>query len=210
LPVLAPRHRTPSAFGAIALSIAAATGLALTSSAAPAQNLFESLFGGQRPAPAAPAPADPAGQAHANSPAAAETEPRIAERPAGPSVAYSVRLCDGRYFPIQSHAGAMPADMCKLFCPASKTKVFSGSQIDHAVASDGIRYADSPNAFVYRKHFVANCTCNGRDGFGLAAIDVKTDPTLRAGDMIATGNGLRPYQGSEASRRNQVSVVRSQ
>jgi hypothetical protein len=206
MPVLARRHRTRAAFGAIALSLAAATGLALSSSAAPAQNLLESLFGGQRATPAPAPPADAPGLGNTKPGSAAETEPRVAERSAGPSVAYCVRLCDGRYFPIQSHAGAMPADMCKLFCPASKTKVFSGSQIDHAVASDGVRYADSPNAFLYRKRIVASCTCNGRDAFGLAAIDVKTDPTLRAGDMIATGNGVRSYQGYQASRRVGVAV----
>ena len=201
LPVLARRHHAPTAFGAIALSLAAATGLALSSSAAPAQNLLESLFGGLRATPAPAPPADPPGAGNTKPGSAVETDPRVAERSAGPSVAYCVRLCDGRYFPIQSHAGAMPADMCKLFCPASKTKVFSGSQIDRAEANDGIRYVDSANAFVYRKRFVANCTCNGRDAFGLAAIDVKTDPTLRAGDMIATGNGLRSHQGYQGSRR---------
>jgi hypothetical protein len=199
--VIARCHRTPLGYGAIALSLAAMTGLSLSSSAASAQTLLESLFGGQHATPAPAPPADVPGPSNAGSGSATETEPRIVERSAGPSVAYCVRLCDGRYFPIQSHAGAAPAEMCRLFCPASKTKLFSGSMIDHAVASDGIRYAEIANAFVYRKRIVANCTCNGRDAFGLAAIDVKTDPTLRAGDMIATGNGVRPYQGADGSRR---------
>ena len=45
-----------------AIALAAATGLALTSSAAPAQNLLESLFGGQRATPAPAPPADAPGR----------------------------------------------------------------------------------------------------------------------------------------------------
>ena len=55
---------------------------------------------------------------------------------------------------------------------------------------DGSRYADLDNAFVYRKKLVAGCTCNGRDPFGLARVDVNTDPTLRPGDIVATKTGL--------------------
>ena len=33
-------------------------------------------------------------------------------------------------------------------------------------------------------------TCNGRDQFGLAHVDVNTDPTLRPGDIVATRSGL--------------------
>jgi CubicO group peptidase (beta-lactamase class C family) len=190
LPVLAWCHRASAVFGAIALSQVAAISLLLLASPADAQNLLESLFGGQRATPAPAAESPTAGRAITGS--TTVTDPRTPERPAGPSLAYCVRQCDGRYFPIQNHAGATPADMCRLFCPASKTKLFTGSVIDQAVASDGVRYADSANAYLYRKRIVANCTCNGRDAFGLAAIDVRTDPTLRAGDMIATGNGLRP------------------
>jgi hypothetical protein len=52
--------------------------------------------------------------------------------------------------------------MCKAFCPASATKVFYGGHIDSASASNGERYADSENAFAYRKALRADCTCNGR------------------------------------------------
>ena len=78
------------------------------------------------------------------------------ERPAGEAsgfghgTVYCVRTCDGRYFPLQRHAGATPAELCKSFCPAAKTMVFSGSKIDTAVAPNGTRYADLDNAFAYR------------------------------------------------------------
>ena len=59
-----------------------------------------------------------------------------------------------------------------------------------SVASDGARYGDLKTAYLYRKQIVSDCTCNGRDIFGLASIDVKSDPTLRAGDTVATADGV--------------------
>ena len=109
----------------------------------------------------------------------------------GARVAYCVRLCDGRYFPIQRSANANPAQLCSAFCPATKTQVFNGSQIDHAYASGGQRYADLDNAFVYRQRVVENCSCNGKDSFGLARIDVAADPTRRPGDIIASGDNVK-------------------
>jgi len=66
----------------------------------------------------------------------------------GRSVAYCVRLCDGRYFPMQRRANATSIQLCNAFCPAAKTQIFNGSQIDHAVASNGARYTNLENAFV--------------------------------------------------------------
>jgi hypothetical protein len=85
--------------------------------------------------------------------------------------------------------------MCQAFCPASPTKVFFGSSIDNASTTTGERYADSENAFVYRKALRADCTCNGRDAAGLAPVDLTLDTSLRAGDVIATTNGPVAYSG---------------
>jgi hypothetical protein len=103
-------------------------------------------------------------------------------------------LCDGRFFPIQRNGGDA-AETCNSFCPAAKTKIFSGSDIDHAVASDGKRYADIDNAFVYRDRIVDNCTCNGRTSYGLARMNASDDPTLRPGDIVATPEGMAAYRG---------------
>lgn len=116
----------------------------------------------------------------------------------GHGTAYCVRTCDGRYFPIQRHAGVTPAEVCRSFCPAAKTVVFTGSKIDTAVAQNGARYADLDAAFAYRNGLVANCTCNGKDGLGLARLDTTTDPTLRPGDIVATNDGLATYNGKAA------------
>lgn len=123
----------------------------------------------------------------------AEPQPRT---PSTAGVAYCVRLCDGRFFPIQRTSGVDPAQSCNSFCPASKTKIFSGGgSIDHSVARDGTRYGDIENAFVYRTRIVADCTCNGKDPYGVATTSAADDPTLRQGDIVATNNGFVAYTG---------------
>ncbi|WP_272840526.1 MULTISPECIES: DUF2865 domain-containing protein [Rhodoplanes] len=116
------------------------------------------------------------------------------------ATAYCVRLCDGRFFPLSAPAAISPAKLCSAFCPASRTKVFEGAGIDQATAPDGSRYASLATAHLYRKELVAGCTCNGRDAFGLAKVDIANDPTLRAGDVVATRDGLKVFQGAGGTR----------
>lgn len=124
----------------------------------------------------------------------------------GRYVAYCVRLCDGRYFPMQRHNNATSIQLCSAFCPTAKTQVFNGSAIDHAVASSGARYADLDNAFVYREKIVSNCTCNGKDAFGLAKIDVAADPTLRPGDIVASGDNVKAALIAAAAAKERVTA----
>ena len=79
--------------------------------------------------------------------------------------------------------------------PLQQDQGVFGGEIGAAVAQDGQHYTNLDTAFVYRKQLVANCTCNGRDAFGLAPFDVKNDPTLRPGDIVSTKNGLASYTG---------------
>jgi hypothetical protein len=164
--------------------------------AAHAQGFFDFLFGGpqQRPPPPSYPPPPPAIGRIAPAPLGQE---RVNENAGttGHGVAFCVRLCDGQHFPLERMANATPAETCKAICPTSATKVYFGSEIDGAVAGDGARYADLNTAFLYRKHLVANCSCNGKDPFGLATFDVKTDPTLRPGDIVSTKEGLMTYSG---------------
>jgi hypothetical protein len=159
---------------------------------ASAQGFFESLFGGgfrREPVPQrSNSYADPYNGEGSRS--GGETSGG-----SGHGTAFCVRTCDGRYFPMQRHAGANPADVCRALCPAAKTMVFSGSRIDGAVAPNGARYADLDQAFTYRDKVVANCTCNGREGGGLARIEATGDPTLRPGDIVATSEGLAMFNG---------------
>jgi hypothetical protein len=114
----------------------------------------------------------------------------------GGGLAYCVRLCDGRYFPIQS-SGGDPAELCNAFCPAAKTKIYTGGAIDDAVGNDGKRYGKLDTAFVYRQKVVDGCSCNGKDSFGLARLEVSRDPTLRAGDIVARDGALMAFKGSK-------------
>jgi hypothetical protein len=172
-----------------AVVAALAGSIALAPQMAVAENLFDFFFGGfQKRAPQANFFADPFGlNQQSTSP-----QPRAVASSGGP--AFCVRSCDGKYFPL-ARGNASPVQMCQAFCPASPTKVFFGSTIDNAASANGERYAESENAFAYRKALRADCTCNGRDPAGLAPVDLTLDALLRPGDVIATTDGLVAYSG---------------
>jgi hypothetical protein len=152
--------------------------------AASAQNLFEAIFGGLKRAmtPRAPAAADPNGMHSADGGAV--------------SSGYCVRLCDGRYFPVSGRGKMNAAEMCRAFCPATPTQIFSGGgSIANSVAPNGQRYSNLPNAFVYRDKIVPDCSCNGKGPGGLVQFEETEDPTLRSGDIVATQAGLMAYEG---------------
>lgn len=174
--------------------IAAALGVSATPAKA---GIFESIFGGLRRAIEAPHAQAYAPPSQANV-APARPTPQQRTYESGPAVAFCVRSCDGHFFPVRAQPGMSAAQACHAFCPASETRLYSGSTIDHAVASDGSRYADLPNAVLYRKQLVAGCTCNGRNAFGLAHIDAKADPTLKAGDVVVTRKGLEAFTGNKS------------
>jgi hypothetical protein len=160
-----------------------------------AEGLFDMFFGGAQKQQARPAPpqasffADPFAN---NQPG---PQPAPTQRVAGSGPAFCVRSCDGKYFPLTMRGNASPVQTCQAFCPASATKVFYGSQIDGATSGNGERYADSENAFAYRKALRADCTCNGRNPSGLAPVDLMLDTSLRSGDVVATTDGLVAYTG---------------
>jgi hypothetical protein len=179
-----------------------ATAAILAASALPApvaaESLFGFLFGGFRRPPSPPPVRMETPDTFFRSLFGGESrrEPAEAVRSAsGPHSGYCVRLCDGHYFPVQARRNMTVAEQCQSFCPATETKVFSGGGIEHAVAPDGRRYTDLPNAFAYRKKVVAGCTCNGKSPAGLASIPLKDDPTLRSGDIVVTNAGFTVYNG---------------
>jgi hypothetical protein len=178
---------------AFVIAAALAGSLALAPGSVSAEGLFDLLFGGiQKQVRQAPGQtnffADPFG---INQPA----HPAPAQRVAGAGPAFCVRSCDGKYFPLTMRGNASPAQTCQAFCPASATKVFYGGNIDSAAAGNGERYADSENAYAYRKALRADCTCNGRSPSGLAPVDLTLDTSLRSGDVVATTDGLVAYTG---------------
>lgn len=111
---------------------------------------------------------------------------------------HCVRTCDGKFFPI-SRGGRKELSLdkiCSAICPAAQTKVFSGLGIDNAVATDGQRYTAIPNAFSYRTKIVDNCSCTGRDPFGIAKVDLENDITLQGGDLVVRPTGFSVYSGA--------------
>ena len=163
-----------------------------------AEGLFDLFFGGlQKQQHQANFFADPLQQSQ-------QQQPRPVASGSGP--AFCVRSCDGKYFPL-TRGNASPVQMCQAFCPASPTKVFYGSNIDYATSATGERYADSENAYAYRKALRADCTCNGRDAAGLAPVDLTLDTSLRAGDVIATTDGLVAYSGIKVGNNNSPEFI---
>jgi hypothetical protein len=199
-----------SAFRRTTLIVAMLIGAAALTAANPAhaeEGFFDFLFGGsgrweppwrggEHPAPPAPVPGRiapaPLGRESVNEGGGST----------GHGVAFCVRLCDGHHFPMEQMVKDTPAETCRSICPYSKTKVFFGSEIAGAVAQDGQRYSDIDTAFLYRKQLINNCTCNGRDAMGLAPLDVRNDPTLRPGDMVATRDGIMSYTGRSGAGVN--------
>ena len=132
--------------------------VALTPEMSSAEGLLDFFFGGGQKHQSQPSLFD---NIFNNNPQPGPPRPAVAS--SGP--AFCVRSCDGKYFPLM-RGEASPTQMCQAFCPASPTKIFFGSNIDNAYAATGERYADSANAFAYRKALRADCTCNGRSPAG--------------------------------------------
>jgi hypothetical protein len=173
---------------ALAALVAAAALVAVAAPAA-AQGIFDTLFRRWSPPNAY---ADP----NASWNPFGWRTPEAARPETGGATAYCVRLCDGRFFPVQQHAGLSAAQACSSFCPASQTKIYHGGSIEQAVGADGRRYSELSTAFAFRQKIVESCTCNGRDAFGLVNTAVAEDPTLRPGDIVATNSGLMAYVGN--------------
>ena len=170
-------------------------GLAVFAAPPPAQaGFFERLFGGIVHAPQRMPDA-----LRQFAPSYEPRDERTTGDEAGPAKAFCVRTCDGHFFPVTAQPGMSAADACHAFCPASKTAIFTGGSIDNAVAQNGSRYAELPKAFLYRKQLVSGCTCNGRDQFGLAQVDIKNDPTLQPGDVVATTQGMVAFSGRQGA-----------
>jgi hypothetical protein len=176
--------------------IASAIGLpaALAPAASSAEGLLDFFFGGSQRQQPQSSFFDKVFNSNLQPPPTGRSDVAGAESGVSSGPSFCVRSCDGKYFPLRRGV-ASPTRLCEAFCPASATRVFFGSSINTAYSEDGKRYADSANAFAYRDSLRADCTCNGRNPFGLATIDIALDDTLRPGDVVATTDGLVAYSG---------------
>ena len=77
-----------------------------------------------------------------------------------------VRMCDGFFFPLENRNALLRDEgdsLCQSLCPAAKTKLFfQTNRIEDARDSAGALYADTRNAFRYRKSYDASCSCRPR------------------------------------------------
>jgi hypothetical protein len=182
-----------------ALGVAMAACALTIAPAAQAEDFLSALFGafGGRPQ-ASSAPLPYASEGNPMLVPQQDARPRVSAY--GGGQAFCVRSCDGRYFPVPGTDKESKAATCNSFCPASKTELVYGSNIDNAATGSGKPYSELPNAFRYRNEIVDGCTCNGKDQIGLAPVRIEDDPTLRKGDLVAGDNGLM-VAGRGADRR---------
>ncbi|MFG1424361.1 DUF2865 domain-containing protein [Roseixanthobacter liquoris] len=171
------------------LQVAAVALTALGAGPAAAQSpgdFFAALFGGiVRAVPIAP-------------PSITVTpSPPDVRRSEGSGVAFCVRTCDGRYFPMSGVSAGQEEGRCAALCPAAKTAVFRGGSIEHATDRGGTAYSDTPNAFVYRTKLTDACTCTGNGPLGLAAVPIEEDTSLQKGDIVMQADGPRIFAGSK-------------
>jgi hypothetical protein len=106
-----------------------------------------------------------------------------------------VRTCDGYYYPISF--STVPSHFqederaCIRTCPATEATLFThhnpGEDMSQAVSLTGRRYADLPNAFRYRKEFVAACSCRAAGQSWADALKSADDfGTLDRSDIVVT------------------------
>jgi len=80
-----------------------------------------------------------------------------------------VRLCDGFFWPLSFATGrdrlAHDARQCEKACP-SRARLFlhrnPGENAEDMVDLDGRPYRKLSTAFLYRTHYVTDCTCRGQ------------------------------------------------
>lgn len=181
------------------LVLAAALALAPSAVHGQGAGLFDSLFGPRVRIPTFPTQ-------ERSAPGAEPVQPRlritVIPRTAVPQAAYGycVRLCDGRYFPLPRlvRPRASAQTLCRALCPAAATALFVGATIETAVNADRVRYATLATAYQFRKTVATDCTCNGVDPLGTAAVSVYHDITLHPGDIVVAPDGMRVFDGTRS------------
>lgn len=162
----------------------------------PIESFFSTLFGGrQQPKP------EPDRTRILITPDAS-SPPQQSQSPRGGSRAYCVRTCDGRFFPLGARVDrgsyGVGQAQCQSMCPSAEMELYTSSgEIGSAVNSRGRPYTALPAAFLFRRQVVEGCSCNSDGvGGGLQHVDIKDDPTLKAGDVVMTKDGPLVFAGS--------------
>jgi hypothetical protein len=135
--------------------------------------------------------------------------------PSGTYHTVCVRACDGYYFPISY--STVPsrftddARSCQRLCPAAEAELYSfrnpGEDMAQAVSVTGQPYTALPNAFRYRKDFIAGCSCR-RPGQSWADALKNADDssTLESGDIVVTDQNAKTLSQPKLSGKPQASA----
>ena len=94
-----------------------------------------------------------------------------------------VRSCDGYYWPISFSANsgnfARDQQMCAASCPNQEVSLYvhrPAEQSEEARSLQGEPYAALANAFVYRKRYVKECSCQAQ----MQQVEVVSGPSLKS------------------------------
>lgn len=209
---------------AILAALAAAT--LTTSLDVRAQDLFDFLFGPDRPAPRVAEPSGWAPRPYARPRVAARARLRFARlvepkasraSPSGESSfattkgdGFCVRTCDGYFFPLIKSEFVTRQQSCEYACPSAPMAVYEGAAIEQAQNHRGETYESLPAAFSFRDKVTQHCSCNRpEDSQAFYTRISRSDPTLRAGDIILDRKEALVYRGSDFAPAERSSFVSS-
>ena len=179
------------------------------------EGLLDFLFGPEEPRHSSPPPrarSDWRGSRHSK-PSGELRYARAGDGLAGePSTGgYCVRTCDGYYFPLIKSSHASRQQSCEFACPSAPMAIYDGGSIETARNYKGERYTSLPTAFAFRDKAKAKCSCNDPDSSAaFFERTVKTDPTLRSGDVVFDVGGAFVYSGTNLVPLSRASFLAPQ
>jgi hypothetical protein len=111
-----------------------------------------------------------------------------------------VRTCDGYFYPISFSAGQArfreDERTCQRTCPAQEVALYvhrnPGEDVNQAISLSGQPYTELPNAFLYRKEFVSDCSCRRPgESWAQALKNLETRATVETGDILVDDRRAR-------------------
>lgn len=199
-----------------AMAAAFAIVFAAEPSSSRAEGLFDFLFGSDSPGSSAPSSRQPPYMRERGAPGGADAK-GDGKRDGSPGSieqfadGFCVRTCDGYFFPLIKSAQATRQQTCEFACPSAPMAIYEGASIEFARNHKGERYSALPTAFSFRDKTTQRCACNEpRTSHEFFQRTVRTDPTLRAGDVVIDNAGAYVYRGSEFVPLERASFVPSE
>jgi hypothetical protein len=85
-----------------------------------------------------------------------------------------------------------------------------GEDVAQAVSSSGRVYKDLPNAFRYRREFIASCSCKQAGQTWAEALGQTKDSTIERGDIVVTEERAKALSQPRTENPNRSSVPRAE